>query len=185
MNHVWVVAGFASRPEQSAQDNLRKKLSAVLRQTFPQCAVEFEEGTGTWWQAAGTVLAGGGCWLAGVIAAWGIGRLLDSQANKLSGDLQEPSGGQVDSSTVPTSDAHRESGNSSADLEDEFEPFVALANELRESKPPALQFTIAEYDDERKEGIVVQLKYEYDAQAFSIIRCRNTDIDGIRKLTRP
>ena len=161
MNRVWVVAGYEREPDSEARSDLIKRASEMIQQMFPESGITVETESGSWWLIVTVACATGGAWLLDVLARWGVTKILDHAVGRGVDDSEEPK-------SLP---------------DEKLNQCIEIAHELQSGAPPISVLNIAEYNDDRGEGVLLQVTLYEQTEAMNIVKFRN--IEDLPRLMRP
>jgi len=182
MNRIWVVACYEKEPGSQVQSDLMARMTTIMKQMFPQSKIGIETKPGCWWLIVTVTCAKGGAWLLDVLGRWGVMRVLDHFATRRKEDIGLPGPESADSMAT-TDGGQLEPSQTTVSFDDKFSQYVAIARELKRDAPPLQVLNIAEWNDERKEGVLLQVRLYEETEAMNIVKCRN--IEDLQKLMRP
>jgi hypothetical protein len=180
MSSIWVVAGYEKEPVGQVRADLVKRANGIVREMFPQGQIDIDTQAGSWWLIVTVVCETGGRWLLDVLGKWGVTKCLDRFVAALRENNALPSQEAADAAGI-SDPAQREAAQSIVSLDDKLNQCVALARELNHGAPLRV-LNIAEWNPERGEGSLLQLKTDGETETMSFVKCRN--IEDLQRLMR-
>lgn len=180
MNRVWVVASYEKEPAEHIRSDLMKRAGEVMQRIFPRSDVRVEAERGSWRLFVVVTCVEGGAWLLDVISKWAVSRCLDRFISAIRKDnaLLEQ---EIVNPTTVSGDAQSEGKASIPSFDDKLNQWAAVARELNHGAPVQV-LNFAEWNDERKEGVLIQFKLDGEVEAMSFFKCQN--IADLQRLMR-
>jgi hypothetical protein len=180
MNRIWVVAGYEKEPVEHVRSDLMKRAGEMMQRIFPQSHVRVETETGSWRLIVAVACATGTVWLLDVIGKWAVSRCLDHFAAVIRKDNTLLEQETVNLTTM-SNDTQWQETQSGVSFDDKLNQCAVVARELNRGAPLQV-LNIAEWNDEREEGVLIQFKLDGEMKAMSFVKCQN--IADLQRLMR-
>lgn len=181
MNRTWIVVGYDTAPSALRQKQVSERLYAITQPLFPESTIEMETGGGSWWVAIALVCGPAGLWLLKVVCGWGVTEVLNTMRERRNRLNASPK--KDDGRVTMRDQVYRRGEDPLLSLDAKLNEYVLLARELAQDDPPLRLLNLAEWNDERQEGILLQFRLYERTDAMNIVRCQN--LDDLQKLMRP